>query len=398
MAQLPVEIMNLLSDGSAGLTLALAEAARVQQEFDFTLLDSTYADAMRLHVRRDTHSGTFFDALSTKKREWRGYHPFIVAFLDCALHSDKWGNLFSSRCAENGLAIVTHAGVTELIVPADEDGRVLPVRTGGPYACIHRPSGRTRAAAQGVVPEHLVDAASARHLSDLAGHPERDDYWRVAVAARGVSTHRDPVFNTAGWFDVFIGGSLANHTGMTTVGGGGRRRAAARGSWWARGATASRSPPILPVARRSASTPRHPASSSSSSSFAFFDRWLRGRIERRPPELDPPVRLFVMGEDRWRAEEAWPLARAVATDSTCVRAGQPTARVAMAGCDLAAPASGEPADTFVADPRDPVPTVGGNLCCWQIVMNPGSFDQRAIEARDGRARLLDRAPGRATSR
>ena len=120
MAQLPVEIMNLLSDGSAALTVALAEAARVQVEFNFTILDSSYSDAMRLHVRQDTHTGRFFDALSEKKCEWRGYHPFIVTFLDCSLHSDKWGNIFSSRRAENGLAIVTDAGVTDLIVPADK--------------------------------------------------------------------------------------------------------------------------------------------------------------------------------------------------------------------------------------------------------------------------------------
>ena len=120
MAQLPVEILNLLTDGSAALSLALAEAARVQDEFAFTMLDATCSNAMRLHVRQDTHTGTFFDALSVKKREWRGYHPYIIAFLECPLHSDKWGNLFSSRRAENGLAIVTDADVTELIIPADK--------------------------------------------------------------------------------------------------------------------------------------------------------------------------------------------------------------------------------------------------------------------------------------
>lgn len=120
MAKLPVEIMNLLSDGSAALKLALAEAFRIQEEFDFVMFESSFSDAMRLHVRKDTHTGSFFDALTTKKNEWRGYHPFIIAFLDCALHSDKWSNLFSSRRAEKGLAIVTNANVADIIVPADK--------------------------------------------------------------------------------------------------------------------------------------------------------------------------------------------------------------------------------------------------------------------------------------
>ena len=103
----------------------------------------------------------------------------------------------------------------------------------------------------------------------------------------------------------------------------------------------------------------------------FFDRWLKG-IEP-DPATDPPVRLFVMGEDRWRDEAEWPLARAVPTDFHFRADG---------GLTTEAPVSGEAPDGFTADPNDPVPTLGGNLCCWQLVHPPGAFDQREIEARD----------------
>lgn len=50
MARLPVEVLNLLSDGDSALRLAIAEASRVQGEFDYTLLPSSFGDELRLHV------------------------------------------------------------------------------------------------------------------------------------------------------------------------------------------------------------------------------------------------------------------------------------------------------------------------------------------------------------
>ena len=39
----------------------------------------------------------------------------------------------------------------------------------------------------------------------------------------------------------------------------------------------------------------------------WYDYWLKG--EETGIMDDPPVRLFVMGENRWRDEQEWPLAR-----------------------------------------------------------------------------------------
>ena len=43
----------------------------------------------------------------------------------------------------------------------------------------------------------------------------------------------------------------------------------------------------------------------------FFDRYLRGASDDR--DREPPVRIFVMGENRWRDENEWPLSRARCT-------------------------------------------------------------------------------------
>ena len=42
---------------------------------------------------------------------------------------------------------------------------------------------------------------------------------------------------------------------------------------------------------------------------------------------------------------------------------------------------GEPADVYVSDPRDPVPTRGGAVTGWPAAMPGGAFDQRPIEER-----------------
>lgn len=94
----------------------------------------------------------------------------------------------------------------------------------------------------------------------------------------------------------------------------------------------------------------------------FFARWLRD--EPTGVEDDPPVRIFVMGGGsgrrtvrgrldhggRWRAERAWPLARAVATPFYL----QPGGGLAQSP----PPADAAPA-RFRYDPASPVPTIGG---------------------------------------
>lgn len=105
----------------------------------------------------------------------------------------------------------------------------------------------------------------------------------------------------------------------------------------------------------------------------FFARQLRG--ERNGLDDEPPVRLFVMGADRWRSEDRWPLARAVA-ERWYLRAGARLERDRPPGGD-------EPPDRYVFDPADPAPTVGGPAALPGPMMktNTGPRDQRSIEQR-----------------
>lgn len=92
------------------------------------------------------------------------------------------------------------------------------------------------------------------------------------------------------------------------------------------------------------------------------------------------VRYFLMGEDGWRNADNWPPAGVepmilyLGSDGNANSAAGDGKLTAEAGGD------GDDADRFVYDPGSPVPTHGGAFCCMGE-HEPGSFDQRGIEAR-----------------
>ena len=100
----------------------------------------------------------------------------------------------------------------------------------------------------------------------------------------------------------------------------------------------------------------------------WFDATLKG--DERSLEEKPPVEVFVMGENRWRGYEEWPVPGAY-EERWHLRGGRRLAREA--------PEPGEP-DEYDYDPRDPVPTVGGAVLMAPI-HRPGARDQREIEER-----------------
>lgn len=110
---------------------------------------------------------------------------------------------------------------------------------------------------------------------------------------------------------------------------------------------------------------------------AFFDRWLRGRTDALDGRA--PVRLFVMGVDEWREEQDWPL-----PDTTYIEYyldGDGPANTAAGAGRLATATPASPAtDTYLYDPRRPVPSLGGLTALSGEVDGPA--DQRPVHNRD----------------
>lgn len=94
-----------------------------------------------------------------------------------------------------------------------------------------------------------------------------------------------------------------------------------------------------------------------SQALRWFDYWLKG-IQNKVDE-EPPVKLFIMGDNVWRYENEWPLARARYITFYFHSEGKANS-LHGDGVLSPIPPKEEPEDHFTYDPPNPVPTRGGN--------------------------------------
>jgi uncharacterized protein len=109
--------------------------------------------------------------------------------------------------------------------------------------------------------------------------------------------------------------------------------------------------------------------------LAWFDRWLRGIGAEEPVT---PARLFIMGENVWRDEREWPLARTVWTRYHLRGHGRANSRFGDGTLTTDAPPAEEPADSYRYDPTRPTPFIT-EATSSQI---GGPDDYAAVQRRD----------------
>ena len=111
-------------------------------------------------------------------------------------------------------------------------------------------------------------------------------------------------------------------------------------------------------------------------------RWYDRRLKGVDNDMDdePPIRLFVMGENVWRNEREWPLARTRFTRFYLDSDGDAYSLHGN-GMLASAPPGDSPPDRFSYDPDDPVPSVGGQML-GILPYVCGPLDRRAVERRD----------------
>ena len=215
----------------------------------------------------------------------------------------------------------------------------------------------------------------ADYYYDWLAHPEDDAYWRQWNIESRHAEIAVPALNIGGWHDIFLGGTIRNYTGMRAKGAtpAARSQRLIIGPWihgliW----------PNVNGEVDYGVLSQGLAIDLDGILLRWFDHWLRGLDTGMLAE--PPVKLFVMGENAWRDQTDWPPSRARDT-LFYLHSGGRANTLAGDGSLSAAPPATEPADHYLYDPRDPVPTRGGALCCWQGSVPGGAFDQRAVEAR-----------------
>lgn len=113
--------------------------------------------------------------------------------------------------------------------------------------------------------------------------------------------------------------------------------------------------------------------------LAWFDHWLKG-IDNGITKM-PKVQTYVMGKGEWRSEKEWPLAQTQFTKYYLHSDGHANSRFGTGRLSTEIPGN-EPPDRYVYDPKTPVPSVGGPICCTGTAdAPPGAFDQSKVEAR-----------------
>jgi uncharacterized protein len=113
--------------------------------------------------------------------------------------------------------------------------------------------------------------------------------------------------------------------------------------------------------------------------YGFFDRFVKGVKSPRLESL-PKVTYYTMGLNKWQTSATWPPAGARAMTFYLSSGGKANS-VAGYGVLTTVPPLEDTPDTFTYDPMNPVPSLGGNVCCTGNAITAGAFDQRKTEAR-----------------
>jgi putative CocE/NonD family hydrolase len=207
---------------------------------------------------------------------------------------------------------------------------------------------------------HPLLAGVTPFYDEWLDHPDDGPYWDFAELERRYSSVRVPVFNFSGWHDEGYGpvGATRNFSGLRHSGGtpGARETRLVIGPWVHGEPT--------PGTRKVGDRDFGDAAGLDYDALVLDWCDLHARGVDRGLKAESPVRLFVMGANRWRGESAWPVPSTPLT--LHLRAD--------GGLTASAPAAGESPARFVFDPNDPVedPHFDAGL---------GPHDQRAIEAR-----------------
>jgi putative CocE/NonD family hydrolase len=217
----------------------------------------------------------------------------------------------------------------------------------------------------------LKEHALAPYFFDWLEHDTRDEYWREISISERHDRIVAPCLHYGGWYDSFIEGTLTNYSVLANQAEHepSSVQRLVVGPWahmpWSRncgdcgfGSDADNHIDELQL--------------------AWFDHFLRGRGDVRET---PPVRLFVMGENRWRDADGWPPPNA-RTETWFLRSSGRALSVSGDGVLTHEGPGDEPPDVYVSAPGMPVPSMGGRSCCITDISPIGPREQATVEIRN----------------
>jgi putative CocE/NonD family hydrolase len=212
-------------------------------------------------------------------------------------------------------------------------------------------------------------------LTEAMKHGSNDEFWDFTNVMDHADRYKDmPVYLVGGWYDSWALNTTTNFTSLTKAIQG--PVYLLMGPWihgqqgqHAHGQVEFGSDAAIadPLAWR----------------LEWYDHWMKGienKVGREAP-FATKVRLFTMGGGdghktpdgllyhggRWRDETQWPPANVKPTPYYFIRNGALTTTM---------PTSDRGPTSFVFDPKNPVPTIGGNISSGDGILLQGGWDQR----------------------
>jgi len=218
----------------------------------------------------------------------------------------------------------------------------------------------------------MANAAGApsSYFDELMNNPLPSPFWEEHSVLPGYDSIRIPVLHWGGWYDNYLGPTIADWRIMDANNAEARNQHLFIGPWDHEG-TADRLHRVglLPVAPGT-------AEAKWDTFCAFFDRYLMEADASFG--ADAPIRYYVMGRDVWRDTAQWPPEGTTLTPFYLRSGGHANTAEGDGVLSTEAPGSDEAADRFDYDPADPVADTLA-YDCWSLAGEMG--DRRPVEAR-----------------
>ncbi|MBP1766334.1 MAG: hydrolase CocE/NonD family protein [Candidatus Aminicenantes bacterium] len=222
------------------------------------------------------------------------------------------------------------------------------------------------------LPLYTMDEAvgrPSRYWKEDLDHPVLDDYWEAIRYQNKFDRVKVPVLHISGWYDDEQIGTPLNFVGMTTKGplDVRNKQKLLMGPW----------PHAINSTSKLAEVEFGPTATIDLNGYwlRWLDYWLKGKDTGIMAE--PPVRVFVMGENKWTDEAEWPIGRTLWTKYYIHSQGRANSLFGDGVLSERTPAD-EPSDSYTNDPERPVPFITEP----SFAQIGSAEDYRPVERRD----------------
>ncbi len=203
------------------------------------------------------------------------------------------------------------------------------------------------------------------HYQVWLDHPHYDEYWEAIDVIAKANKIQAAVLNISGWWDNFLGSHLQLYRALAERSPRGDQQRLIIGPW-------DHFTYVGIVPTRAGERTFGPQGLAGNAvvgplTLDWMDRWLQGAEPQE--DTAPGLRYFAAGSDEWRVADTWPPPH---TPQRWHLRSEGALRTEAPG--------EESPDTFVYDPADPTPTVGGRTL-MPTVTGAGIEDQATVGRR-----------------